>query len=81
MENLTLKEQLRALDQMSRSVTSEEADLIEVVSSKLKKRKKPTPDEIEKIGELYWEYFEKDEDEEKDPLDLEPEDDLDDTDL
>lgn len=81
MENLPLKDKLRELDEMPRSVTSEEADLIEVVACKLKKGKRPTSDEVEAIDLLYRKYLERDEDDEKGPPEIEHEDDLDDTDL
>lgn len=81
MGNLPLKEQLRALDEMPKSVTSEEADLIEYVTIKLKKGKRPSPDEVTAIDELYRRYFEQDEDQEKGPPELEHEADHDDTDL
>lgn len=60
----TLREKVRALDAMPRSVTSEEADLIAFIQEKLKEGQKVSPEEAEEIEEAYLHYFGPKEDDE-----------------
>lgn len=64
MKEKTLREKVRALDEMPRSVTSEEADLIAFIQDKLKEGKKVSSDEAEEIEAIYLHYFGPKEDDE-----------------
>jgi hypothetical protein len=57
MDKKTLREKVRALDRMPRSVASEEADLIAFIQDKLKTGKKISPEEAGEIEEIYLRYL------------------------
>lgn len=71
MEEKTLREKVRALDGMTRPVTSEEADLIAFIQDKLKTGKKVSSEETEEIEAIYRNYLGPREDEEgaEEPVD------------
>lgn len=70
MDRKTLREKVRKLDQMPKSVTSEEADLIAFIQDKLKTGEAITPEEADLIAEMHRKYFSpRDEEEEGEEAD------------
>lgn len=81
MKEKTLREKVRALDEMPRSVTSEEADLIAFIQDKLKEGKKVSSDEAEEIEVVYLQYFGPKEDDETEEEEAPDPDDVDEDDF
>lgn len=64
MEKKTLREKACELDEMTRSVTTDEAELLDLVLGKMKKGTRVPREDVQAIEEMYLRYFNPDGDEE-----------------